>query len=96
MERRKEEMLGDVILRYLRQSQLESPLNEYRLLAAWEKVAGTTVGKYTAGLRIYNQKLFVQLKSPALRTELMMKRTSLVQALNREVGANVITDILCQ
>lgn len=93
MERRKEEKIEQIILRYLREAQLETPLNEYRLIQAWEKVAGKVASRYTQDLKIYNQKLYVSLRSPVLRTELMMQRTDLVRKLNDYVGANVITDI---
>ena len=94
MERRKEESIGDVLLRYLRQSQLESPLNEFRLKQSWNSVAGNTAAQLTEQVNIYNQKLYVKLRSATMRAELMMKRSELVQQLNTMVGANVITDII--
>jgi len=94
MERRKAEELGSVIMRYLRQAGLEAPLNEYRLLDAWPAVAGKRVAAYTDSLRVYNQKLYVKLKSPALRANLMMERGRLVSSLNEAVGALVIVDIV--
>lgn len=93
MERRKSENIGDVVLRFLRQEGLESPLNEHRLLEAWPDVAGREVAAYTEELRIRNQTLCVKLKSPALRANLMMARARLVHALNERVGAAVIVDI---
>ncbi len=93
MERRKEEQLGNVILRFLRESQLESPLNEHRLVSAWADVAGEQVARYTENVRIHNQTLYVKLRSPMLRAQLQMQRTDLVRKLNASVRANVITDI---
>ena len=94
MERRKEESIGNVLLRYLRQSQLESPLNEFRILQSWNEIAGSTVAQLTQDIHIYNQKLYVKLRSATMRTELMMKRTELTRKLNQKVGAQVITDIV--
>ncbi len=93
MERKKEENIGNVIARFLRQSQLETPLNEHRLIDSWEEVVGPDIAKMTDNLAIYNQTLYVTLHSPALRTQLLMQRASLVQRLNAKVGANVIVDI---
>ena len=93
MERRKEEKVSDILLRFLRQSQLETPLNEYRIIQAWDEVCGAKISKYTKDLKIYNQKLFVRLSSPTLRTELLMKRSDLIRRLNNKVGATVINDI---
>ncbi|MBQ7056730.1 MAG: DUF721 domain-containing protein [Bacteroidaceae bacterium] len=93
MKRRNETDIKELLQLFLRESQLETPLNEYRLINSWEKVAGKVVQRYTDGLRIHNQKLIVRLKSPALRSDLMMRRQELVNKLNEEVGAKVIYDI---
>ena len=93
MRRTDSEQVGGVILQYLREFGLETPLNEHRLLQAWDKVLGPAVSRYTKELRIYNQVLFVTITSAALRNELMMRRTELVSRLNAEAGAQVITQI---
>lgn len=93
MERRKEEDIGNIIMRYLRQSQLETPLYEFRLIQAWAEVMGAQVEQLTKDLRIYNQVLHVTLRSAALRNELFMRRSDIVRRLNNKVGANVIRDI---
>lgn len=93
MIRKKAELVSDVLMTLLRQQGLEGPLNEYRLIQAWTVVLGRPVERYTRDLRIENQTLCVRLSSPALRNELTMQRTQLVQRLNAEVGAQVITDI---
>jgi predicted nucleic acid-binding Zn ribbon protein len=94
MKRTDSEQVGGVILQYLREFGLETPLNEHRLLQAWDKVLGPAVSRYTKELRIYNQVLFVTISSAALRNELMMRRTELVARLNAEAGAQVITQIV--
>lgn len=94
MERRKEECVTDVVMRFLRQSQLEAPLYEYRLIQSWGQVAGPVAERYTQDLRVYNQKLYVKLRSAALRAELIMRRTELVNKLNAQTGSQVITDIV--
>ncbi len=93
MERKKSELLSEVLLRYLRESGLESPLNQYRLVQAWADVAGEAVAAQTRELAIRNQTLVVKIASPALRANLMMRRRQLVQHLNQTVRAEVITDI---
>lgn len=93
MRRTNTEEIGDVVYQCLREAGLEMPLNEFRLMQAWNEVLGKTVSKYTADLRIYNQVLFVKMTSAALRNEILMRRTALVQALNEHVGAQVITSI---
>ena len=45
MKRRKAEPITSVVLRYLAQNSLLSPLNEYRLVASWPEVAGKRIAQ---------------------------------------------------
>ncbi len=94
MKRNNAVSIGDAIRKYLRDERLESPLNEQRLIDAWQVVLGPGIASYTDGLFIKNQILYVHLTSAALRQELMMGRELLVKNLNRHVGAQVITNII--
>lgn len=85
--------LDDIVNQLLRQEGLETPLNERRLIDAWETVAGATIARYTTEKFIRNQVLFVNILNPALRSELSMMKTQLVDRLNAVIGARVITDI---
>ena len=93
MKKTESERVDGVIMQYLREFGLETPLNEHRLIQAWDTVLGPAVSKYTKELRIYNQVLFVTVSSAVIRNELMMRRTELVSRLNSQVGAQVITQI---
>lgn len=94
MERRKSEKLTNVLLCFMRESGLETPLNQYRLVEAWPEVAGSVVASYTKEVYIRNQTLYVRLSRPALRANLQMLREQLVRQLNAKVQAFVITDIV--
>ncbi|MBO4268952.1 MAG: DUF721 domain-containing protein [Bacteroidaceae bacterium] len=94
MKRKDSEHLGNVILQYLRENGLETPLNEHRIIKAWSEVLGPSISSYTKDLRIYNQVLFATISSSVVRNELMMRRTDLVKRLNGHVGAQVITQIV--
>ena len=94
MRRNNAEQIGDVIRYFLRQQGLESPLNEYRLVQAWEDMVGPAIARYTDNLYIKNQTLYVHLTSAVLRQELMMARELLIKNLNRAVGAQVIVNIV--
>ena len=94
MRRNDAEQIGDMIRKFFRQNGLESPLNEYRLVQAWKDVVGSTINQYTSNLYIKNQTLYVHLTSSVLRQELMMGRDILVRNLNKQVGAQVIVNII--
>ena len=94
MKRNNAEQIGDVLRQFLRQQGLETPLNEYRLVDAWKDVVGPVITRYTTNLFIKNQVLYVSLSSSVIRQELMMGRDLLVRNLNKQVGAQVIVNII--
>lgn len=93
MFKRDVQSVKDLILRNLREQGLEMPLLQKRLVEAWPQIAGPVAERYTLNTYIYNQTLFVRLSSPALRSDLSMRRQELVAQLNQCVGSQVITDI---
>lgn len=93
MKRSKTESLDQLIHVFLREQGLETPYNEYKLVNAWPEVVGDVISSYTGNIYIKSQVLHVEIKSPALRQELLMRRSLLKDKLNNYVGAQVITDI---
>ena len=85
--------LDEVLRKFLREEGLEVPLQQKRLIDAWEVVTGNMVSRYTAEKFIRNQTLFVNIINPALRQDLSMMRTQLVKRLNEQVGSFIISDI---
>lgn len=94
MKRKNSESIGDVLRQYLRQEGLETPLNQHRIIDKWFEMMGHGIAAYTGDIFIKNQCLFVQIKSPALRENLMMERERLVKRLNEAVGSQVITRVI--
>ena len=94
MKRNDAEQIGDMIRKFFRLNGLESPLNEYRLVQAWQDVVGPAIAGYKSNRDIKNQILYVHLTSSVLRQELMMGRDLLVRNLNKQVGAQVIVNII--
>lgn len=86
----KVQSLVDLIIR---RNGLETPLMQKRLLDAWDEIAGRVVARYTVNKVIRNQTLYINLNSPALRTDLSMRKTSLIKQLNERAGGQVIVDI---
>lgn len=94
MKRVKEQPLGLLIRQFLREEGLESPLNEYRAVSSWNELMGDVVARYTASVNLRNGTLFVSLRNPALRQNLLMQRTNIMQKINDHVGAQVVQNIV--
>ena len=86
--------LKAAIEEFLESYRLNDKLNETKVIQAWEKVVGEMVARNTSQLHIRKKVLFVKVNSAALRNELLYARQKLVQALNKEAGANVIDEIV--
>ena len=86
--------LKAAIEQFLEKYRLKDKVNEARLIAAWDKVVGEMVAKRTSGLNIRDKVLYVRVESAPLKSELMFARSKLIIALNREVGGNVINEIV--
>ncbi len=93
MFRRKVRSLSELLPEILRNEGLETPLREKRILSAWTELMGQAVGQYTGEKFIKNQTLYVKILSPALRADLSLNRSAIVQRLNQAAGAFVISDI---
>ena len=94
MFRNRPKDISVLLQQFLRDNCLETPMLQQRLLNVWEEVAGDTVARYTEEKTIKNQKLIVKISNSALRADLQMKRTALKDALNKRVGAFIISDII--
>lgn len=93
MFRRKVKSIAELLPEILRNEGLETPLQQKRLIGAWEQVVGAPIARYTGDKFIKNQTLFVKILNPSLRADLSMSRALLVKRLNEMVGAFVISDI---
>lgn len=94
MQRVKAKTVGELIRWFLREEGIETPLNEYRAVSCWAEVMGEVVARYTTDVTMRNSILYVSLKSPALRQNLLMQRTAIKQKINDHVGAQVVQDIV--
>ena len=93
MFKREVKSINDILQQFLRKEGLETPLQQKRLIDAWDSVAGQMVVRYTQEKFIKNQILFVKITNPALRQDLSMMRQQLIRRLNEAVGSSVISDV---
>lgn len=93
MFRKQPEKISGLLSRVMYDNGTLTPLLQRRLVNAWDEIAGAVVSRYTEEKLIRNQTLFVKLQNPALRSDLSMQKTELVNRLNNHVGAQIIVDI---
>ena len=94
MERVKAKPLNIILRQFLREEGLETPLNEYRVVSCWGDVMGEIIARHTADVKIRGGILYVSLRNPALRQNLLMTKSAIIQRLNDHVGAQVVQNIV--
>jgi len=86
-------LLKDAISAFLKDNNLESKLNETRIISCWEEVVGKLISRHTNQMYIKDRILFVKVDSAALREELSFQRSKLVKKLNHAAAIEAIDDI---
>lgn len=94
MERKDAESIGDIISQYLRITQIENHTYESEIARVWQETLGDAITRETERIHLWSGSLFVDLKSPALKTEILMRRSDIARALNEKLGSNVIKQVV--
>ncbi len=93
MKKSNEILLKDAIEAFLKDNNLQTKLNETKIIGAWEEVTGKLISRHTLQMYVKDRTLFVKVDSAALREELTYQRSKLVKKLNQAAGVEVIEDI---
>ena len=94
MQRRNEQSIGEILQKYLKITQLDNVVNMDRIALYWKECMGDDVCKETDRIYFNNGYLFINLKSPSLKTELMMSRTLIAHRLNEKLGSGIIKTVV--
>ncbi|MFC2101798.1 DUF721 domain-containing protein [Bacteroidota bacterium] len=94
MRRSNDYSLKEAIQEFLNTYRLDDKLEERKVIELWGAVMGKMVSIHTTDLYIRNKKLYVKVDSSALRSELSYAREKIRDVLNKEVGSEVITDVI--
>lgn len=94
MERQDAQPIGEILNQFLNISQLENQAFGERIAEIWQEVLGDEITKETQRIFLQSGYLFIELKSAALKNELMMKRTQIKNSLNKKLGNEVINSVV--
>lgn len=95
MRKRNTENIGEILQQYIRENKtLKQKLAESRVLNGWKAVLGNAVFSYTTNIYFRNGILYVNLSSSVLRSELILAKEKLVDALNKYAGMEIVNEII--
>jgi hypothetical protein len=86
--------LKDAFESFLKVYNLKSKFNETYLVAYWEKIMGVSIAKRTEKIYIKKGVLFLRLSSSPLAQELLLAKSKVIELLNKEIGEELIKDII--
>ena len=86
--------IGDVLKDFVSSGKLEQGLDKVNVLEVWNREMGPAIQKYTTGLKLQNDTLYVQLSSSVLREELSYGKEKIIKMLNEELGKDLIQKLV--
>ena len=94
MRRTKTMLVGDVLKEFFAQPHIAAKVAEGRLPEIWREVVGERAADLTLQLRLENRVLYAHISSSVLRSELFMRRTTLVEEINRVAGLRLVNVVI--
>lgn len=86
--------LKELVKDYLDDVPHRKRLKRGMILSLWDDTVGESIARQTQNLRFENGKLIMNVKNPAWRQEIHMKRYSIAKKLNEQVGEKIIKEII--
>lgn len=86
--------LGEVLTAFLKKNGIYEKVQEAQAVALWYEVTGEMVAKQTKSAYYENGSLFVALKQPALKQELLYLREKVRAKINKVIGSEVVKEIV--
>ncbi len=86
--------IGSLFDKILRDLHIEKKVYQSRAIVVWPKAVGPKISAVTEPERVEDGKLFVRVESPTWRMELILIKRQIIDRVNREIGSQVISDII--
>ena len=87
------ESLGDVLRMAIEQRDISRRLAEVNIAGKWPEIVGSHIAALTSKPSVKNGVMTIRVSSPAMKQELNMSRSRLINALNRAAGEDIITEL---
>jgi predicted nucleic acid-binding Zn ribbon protein len=90
---RRAEKIQDILDRTLRQLGLAERMKEADAVLRFSEIVGGDIAARAEAVSIRDGKLVVRVASPVWRQELNYSKQEIIDALNRALSDNIVTDI---
>ncbi len=86
--------LKEAINELLNVYKLRGKYNETHVVASWSRLMGPAIANRTSKIYIKDKKLFVQINSAPLKSELTMSRSKIVEILNKDISEAIVEEVV--
>ena len=86
--------LKEAIDELLNAYKLRGKFNETHIVSAWSRIMGPAIANRTSKIFIKNKKLYIQLNSAPLKSELSMSKSKILEILNKDVQEEVLEEVI--
>lgn len=93
MERKESQSIGDILRLAFQENCMQDRLDERRAVQIWGDVVGRQLAMQCRRPDVADGVMTVGVANAALRHELTMSRTKLLNEINRQLGKDVISNI---
>jgi len=93
MERKESQSIGDILRLAFQENCMQDRLDERRAVEIWSAVVGQQLATQCRRPEVADGTMTIGVANAALRHELTMSRTRLMNEINRQLRKNVISNI---
>lgn len=94
MKKPSEVTLGAAIDAVLDSLKLRSGIYQSLIETKWDLIMGPQIAKHTQSINFKSGKLFITITNAPLKNELFYSRQKIREVFNKELGKEVIQDVL--
>jgi predicted nucleic acid-binding Zn ribbon protein len=74
--------------------KLQTRYDETYLEAFWSRMMGPQIASRTTKIFVRERKLYLQISSAPMRNELVVAKQKLIQLVNKDMGKDMIDDVI--
>jgi len=87
-------ILSNLIKKIISNPKLSQKLDNLKALEFFDEIIGKNIQKYILDTKIFNNKLFIKVKSATVRNELSYQKDKIIKEINSKIGKKIISEII--
>lgn len=86
--------MSEALKEFVKENRLDKGLDKVNVAEIWNSELGPAVKKYTTGVKLQKEVLYVQLSNSVLREELSYGKSKIIELLNEAMGKELIKKLV--